>query len=420
MRLNNLRFPNEDGLHDLWIHDDKIAAIRPSQPANTTTPRPDPANTHTSPPLTSSGEPTLNLDGALAFPGLINSHDHLDFNLFPLLGNKKYNSYTGWGPDIHANNKAIIHEILKIPQPLRTQWGIYKNLLNGFTTVVNHGEHLDTGASLETSSPRITGNPRISGNPLITIFQDCHCLHSVGFENNWKWKLNHPAKTRQPVAIHIGEGTDAAATREIDQLIRWNLFRRPLIGIHGVAMTEEQAPAFHALVWCPASNYFLLNRTAPVDKLKANVPILFGTDSTLTSGWNAWDQIRLARDLHLTTDTELLATLTVNPAAAWALNDRGTLDPGKRADLVIARPKPGQSAANAFFTLDPEDILLVIHGGAIKLFDHLLLEPITEKGLTAEDFQPTKPGGKYVAGDLPGLIQEIHRYCPEVALPIPS
>ncbi len=408
MWLNNLRFPNEDGLNDLWIQDGKIAAIRPAGPTTFAEPansnygefaaiRPNPTPTHTAPSPDPPAEPTLNFDGALAFPGLINSHDHLDFNLFPPLANRIYNNYTEWGRDIHTNNKAAIEPILKIPQPLRTQWGIYKNLLNGFTTVVNHGKHLDTGS------------------PPITVFQDGYCLHSVGFEPNWKWKLNHPAKTGRPFVIHVGEGTDIAASNEIDELIRWNLFRRPLIGIHGVVMTEEQAPAFHALVWCPASNYFLLDKTASVDRLHAKTPILFGTDSTLTSSWNAWDQIRMARSLHLISDTELLSMLTTAPAKAWALNDRGAIAPGKRADLVIARPKPGLTGMDAFFTLDPEDLLLVTHGGEIKLFDPSLLEPITEQKLTSEDFQPARADGKYVAGDLPGLMQEIRRYCPEVA-----
>src|SRR5579863_1205753 len=195
MRLNNLRFLNEDGLldglHDLWILDGKIAAMRPAQ--------------STEDPVVPS-QPALDLHGALAFPGLINSHDHLDFNLFPPLANRVYNSYNEWGPDIQANNRASIDPILSIPQQLRTQWGIYKNLLNGFTTVVNHGEHLDVDA------------------PPITVFQDCNCLHSVGFEPRWKWKLNHPAKTGRPFVLHVGEGVEPDATREIDELIRWNLF----------------------------------------------------------------------------------------------------------------------------------------------------------------------------------------------------
>src|SRR5437868_3648299 len=93
-------------------------------------------------PAKKTGGVYLNGNGYLAFPGLINSHDHLDFNLFPPLGNRKYNNYVEWGEDIHAQNKQEIAAVLKIPQSLRTQWGVYKNLLNGITTVVNHGQQL--------------------------------------------------------------------------------------------------------------------------------------------------------------------------------------------------------------------------------------------------------------------------------------
>jgi len=109
---------------------------------------------------------TINCEGSLLLPGLINAHDHLDFNLFPQLGNKQYQNYTEWGPFIHANFKKEIKEVLNIPQALRTQWGIYKNLINGFTTVVNHGEKL------------------FVERELITVLQDITNLHSPAFEKN--------------------------------------------------------------------------------------------------------------------------------------------------------------------------------------------------------------------------------------------
>src|SRR6185312_14526801 len=115
-------------------------------------------------------------------------------------------------------------------------------------------------------------------------------------------KLNNFFTNRRPFAIHIGEGTDKASHDEINELIRWNLFKRKIIGVHGVAMDEDQAAAFEALVWCPASNYFLLNDTASIDELKIKTTILFGTDSTLTSSWNLWEHLRIARDTLLLTD----------------------------------------------------------------------------------------------------------------------
>ncbi|MES1249730.1 MAG: hypothetical protein ABUL46_03555, partial [Chitinophaga rupis] len=126
-----------------------------------------------------------------------------------MLGNRIYNDYTEWGEDIHLRDQARISPILKIPQLLRTRWGIYKNLLNGFTTVVNHGERLETGTE-----------------ELITVFQDCRCLHSLSAEKHWKWAVNSWQARRTLIAVHIGEGTNAAAGREIDRLRRWNLFGR--------------------------------------------------------------------------------------------------------------------------------------------------------------------------------------------------
>ena len=74
---------------------------------------------------------------------------------------KSYHSYC-------FSNKKIIGTVLKIPQGTRTQWGLYKNLLNGITTVVNHGEKLNINSNF------------------ITVIQNNYCLHSIQFEKNWK------------------------------------------------------------------------------------------------------------------------------------------------------------------------------------------------------------------------------------------
>ncbi|HEY4064849.1 MAG TPA: amidohydrolase family protein [Puia sp.] len=428
MYIRNLLIPGKKGACDLHIENDKITGLFPL-PAiphpSPATPLPSPATTAPAPGLSAPPYPgiDLSLPGAIVFPGLINSHDHLDFNLFPLLGNRIYNNYTAWGRDIHANNAAGIAAVLRIPPDLRTRWGLYKNLLNGFTTVVNHGERL------------------VIGQELITVHQDVHNLHSVGFEKNWKWKLNRPRRSQLLVVLHVGEGTDAAAGQEIDRLIRWNLFKKPLIGIHGVAMNERQAAHFKALVWCPDSNYFLLGKTAPVDKLKSKVPLLFGTDSTLTSGWNSWDQIRLAGREGMVAEGELLAMLTTTAARIWGFDDRGKIAVGQRADLVIADASslPGSSTSSSLpgsststslpgssmpsssvlYALNPEDLLLVIHKGHIRLFDAALLPQLTAGGLDPRGFYKTTIYGreKYTEGDLPGLMTAIRQYHPEVAFP---
>jgi len=259
MILNNVRIALTDEPVSIRVTDGKIAQILPGLSYE------------------QSEQHNLDLGGAIIFPGLINSHDHLDFNLFPALGGATYNNYTEWGAHIHKAYKDKIDAVLKVPEELHIQWGIYKNLLCGVTTVVNHGK-------------KIKGRTE-----LLTVYQDCQCIHSVQFEKKWKSALNNPLKNGQPVVIHAGEGTNRAAIMEIDRLIKWNLLKRPVIAIHGVAMNETQAKNFKALVWCPESNYFLLNQTAPVNRQKKHLPILFGTDSTLTGNWNIWDHIALAK-----------------------------------------------------------------------------------------------------------------------------
>ncbi len=341
-------------------------------------------------------------NNAIAFPGLINSHDHLDFNLFPSLKNKIYNNYTEWGKDIHQNNKNEITKVLSVPKQVRTQFGIYKNLLNGFTTVVNHGEHL----KIE--------------NDLVNVFQKTYCMHSVGFEKRWRWKLNNPLKNKWPVAMHIGEGKDEVSHDEISKLIQWNIFRKKIVGIHGVAMDYEQAAYFHALVWCPASNYFLLNKTAAIDFLKDKTNILFGSDSTLTSGWNIWEQIRLARKEKMLTDEELFDTLVSKPATVWGLGKIGEIKNEYYADIVIAKKKDRLNDYDAFFLLNPEDILMVIYGGNIQLFDGEIKNQLEKSNIDFRNFSKISLNGreKYVKGNLPELINEVKKYYSEAALPI--
>jgi cytosine/adenosine deaminase-related metal-dependent hydrolase len=340
-------------------------------------------------------------NNAIIFPGLINSHDHLDFNLFPRLGNRIYNNYLEWGTDIHQQNKEIINAVLQVPKALRTQWGIYKNLLNGITTVFNHGR-----------------KPEISYSP-IDVFPDQHSLHSVKLEKYWKWKLNNPFNVSGPYVIHIGEGTDADSHKEIDTLIKWNILHKKLIGIHGVAMNVAQAASFKALVWCPDSNFFLLNATAPINELKQKTAIIFGTDSTVSAGWNIWEQLRIARKTKLLTDKELFESLTTIPSEIRGLNGAGRLEENANADIVVAEKKSA-NAMDAFFESDPGSLLMILKKGNIIFFDEGMLDQISSQQISTTAFCRMYINNriKYVKGDLHDLIKQIKRYTKDIVFPI--
>jgi cytosine/adenosine deaminase-related metal-dependent hydrolase len=385
MRLCNLNIIETDGLQYIQVEKGKIKAITDDEKTLENIPK----------------DWRIEFENAIAFPGLINSHDHLDFNLFPKLGNRIYNNYSEWGKDIHTQNKDVINAVLKIPQQLRTQWGIYKNLLNGITTVVNHGAKLKIA------------------DPFITILQDNYSLHSIQFERYWQLKLNNFFSKKQPYVIHVGEGTDEMAHNEILTLIKKNFFNKSLFAVHGVAMDEEQAKNFKGVIWCPDSNFFLLNATADIKRLKTKTRILFGTDSTLTADWNLWNHLRLARRTDLLNDRELFKTLTKTPSLAWEQNHTGAISINKNADIVIAKAIAGKGF-DAFYSLNPKNIQFILHRGKIRLFDEEIKGQLMGYYFPISQFSKINVDGnwKYVYGDLPKLIREVKGYYPQVNFPI--
>jgi cytosine/adenosine deaminase-related metal-dependent hydrolase len=342
--------------------------------------------------------PDIHFTDALVIPGLINSHDHLDFNCFNPLGHRKYENYREWGRFIHRHFKQEIRQVLQIPEKLRTRWGIYKNLLAGVTTVVNHGQRLKID------------------QPLITVYQESQNLHSVGFERFWKWKLNNPVHRKKICVIHTGEGRDETAREEIDELLRLNLIGREIVGVHGLAMQADQASRFKGLVWCPESNRILFSRQAPIERLKKNTTVVLGTDSTLTGRWNIWQHLRYARSLQKTGDWELFDMVTRSAALLWGM-ESGELKPGRYADLVVLKKKKNLSAWDSLYMSNPEDILLVVHRGRIRLFDHTLMEQLEGRLHAPYSRVLIDKDVKYVEGDLPQLIARIKDYHPEIRFP---
>jgi cytosine/adenosine deaminase-related metal-dependent hydrolase len=381
MLLTELRTVNSSGPVDIAIMGSRIEYIG----------RPGSAEFH---------HQAIDCVGLLAIPGLINSHDHLDFNCFSPLGTKVYQHYTEWGRHIHSSYKNEINKVLQIPAPLRTAWGIYKNLLAGVTTVVNHGQSQNIDL------------------PLINILQDAQNLHSVMFQENWKWQLNNPLLRHKTCVIHAGEGTNEAAFEEINQLLRWNLLRKKIIAVHGLAMTAAQAKKIYGLVWCPESNRVLFNRHAAVASLQQHTKIALGTDSTLTGHWSIWHHLRLARSLQQLSDGALFETVNKTPARLWKLNT-GKLEAGKDADIVLIKPNSNASDWDGLYNADPSSIQLVIHKGCIRLFDAQLLPVLRHSVVRPGAFSSVDINGatKMVQGDLPALAAAIRQYYPAVQLP---
>jgi len=312
------------------------------------------------------------LGDIIAFPGLVNSHDHLEFNCYAPTGLPPYADFVGWAMDVQAAREVLV-AVEQIPLGLRRRFGLLKNLLWGVTAVADHG-----------------GPPGQPGDPIavLTPYKD---LHSPEFGRKRSWLGGS-----EPVVMHLAEGTNRSSRRRALDYLRWNLRRRPVAGVHGVSLRGRDFDRLAALIWCPASNDFLFGRTADAAEAARRTTLLFGTDSTLSAPGTLWDHLRTARDLVET--PRLFSALTSAADTFWNL-------PARR-DFVVARRR-GSDPWDAFFAITPDDILLVVKDGQPVLADRSLGAP--RPGMQAL-------GSKYVCLPVPAMIEEVERYIDPTAL----
>ncbi len=308
---------------------------------------------HFQPWGSSSGDgPELNLDGHLILPGLINCHDHLEFNLFPRLGRGPYPNVTAWAEDIYHPDCSPVKEHLAVPKAVRLVWGGLKNLLSGVTTVAHHNPY--DAAVFDNNFP-------------VRVVKRFGWAHSLHFSPDLISRYRAASK-HWPFLIHAAEGTDASAAAEIQELEQAGVLSSHTVLIHGVGIDCDSLEILLrrrvSLVWCPSSNLFLLARTLPPEVLRSGLPICLGTDSALTGQGDLACELKIARRAGGLSAAEIYPMVTMRAARVLHLNrGEGEIRPGGIADLV-AVPDLGQSPAEALQELCPA---LVILRGRIQL-----------------------------------------------------
>jgi cytosine/adenosine deaminase-related metal-dependent hydrolase len=335
------------------------------------------------------------LSGHLLLPGLINSHDHLEFNLFPRLGSGPYPNASAWAADIYHLDRSPIKEQLAVPKRVRLLWGAMKNLLSGVTTVAHHNPY--ERSVFDRVFP-------------IRVVSRFGWAHSLEFSPDLAARY---ARTppHWPFIVHAGEGTDERAHGEIPHLAKLGVLGPHTALVHAVALTEDAIESIRlnntSIIWCPSSNLFTLGRTLSPCVLRSDLPVSLGTDSAISGAGDLIDELRIAREAVGCEPEELYRMVTTGAARILRLSEgQGMIREGGVADL-IAVADDGQTPADALSRLAPE---LVMVRGRIALLSSRVIRRLGFS--SSRRFQPIYLEGRgrsFVAADLTELLDAASR-----------
>jgi cytosine/adenosine deaminase-related metal-dependent hydrolase len=309
----------------------------------------------------------VDLRGNRILPGLINAHDHLQLNtLPPLEAHKRYSHVHEWIRDVELRRRtdAAFAQLVARPCDDRLLVGGVKNLLSGVTTVAHHDPFY----------------PFLADHSFPTrIVTNCGWSHSLYIDGEARVRAS---KLRTPSdcawIIHAAEGTDPEAAAEFDRLRELGCLGSNTLIVHGIALDAEcrtrLARASAGLIWCPSSNLRLFGRTAEVDWLAKQGRVALGTDSRLSGARDLLEEMRVAREHSGLSEALLESIVTLRSAELLRLPDRGVLQVGALADLVVL--PAGLPLSRASRT----DIELVVLGGRARYADEAhakMLAPTT-------------------------------------------
>ena len=335
----------------------------------------------------------VDLRGYLLLPGLINSHDHLEFGLYPNLGNGPYRNYLDWASDIQRNHAQVIERQQRIPKAVRLWWGGIRNLLCGVTSVCHHNP-VDPVLLTPDFPVRI-----ISSSWAHSLALDPHAVA--------KYNATPPD---QAFVIHAAEGYDRTSARELPELERLGVLSPRTVVVHGLALDNNAIALMNrreaCLVWCPTSNEFLFHRTHDRSLLNSLDNVLLGSDSPLTAAGDLLDELRFAHGAMKVDAASLFHMITDRAARVFRLRSgQGTLRPGVVADIIAVRDSR-ELPAQRLVTLSMADVELVVRAGTVRLASSTVFDRLPNQ--LREGLRPIE-----VAGHLRWLRASTGRLCGE-------
>jgi amidohydrolase family protein len=332
----------------------------------------------------------------IIFPGLIELHNHLSYNALTMWQVPRKFADRGRWQD-NADYKRLVtgpmgtiarssdpHLLAALVRYVET-----KCLLAGVTS--------SQGISLQSDhlNAYYRGAMRVVEDPVERKFPKA-TTHIPDIEASEWAKFKRTLDRASCLLLHLSEGVDEKARLAFKALQNsqgeWAI-SAALAGIHCTGLQPEDfavlAERGGSIVWSPLSNLLLYGGTTNVTAARsAGVPIALGSDWSPTGSKNLLNELKVAKTVSDAgglglSDRDLAAMVTRIPASVVKWGPLvGSLEPGKRADLILVDAPPGADVYTGLISARETNVQLVVIDGKAVVGEPALMSSLGGVGET--------------------------------------
>jgi 5-methylthioadenosine/S-adenosylhomocysteine deaminase len=319
--------------------------------------------------------------GGTIYPGLIELHNHLSYNILPIWQvPQRFTNRDRWSN--HEEKRARVSGPMQLltQQPASgyveavVRYVECKCLVAGVTT--SQGVTLASAPGIIKRYRGIVRNVEATGDRKLPEAKAQIADVAAGQVKKFAKEIGRLQEKGQVLLMHLSEGVDDRARGHFLKLQlpdgAWAI-NDALAGIHATALAPADLAIMGqhggAIVWSPLSNYLLYGGSADVAAAKAaGLLIGLGSDWSPSGSKNLLGELKVARLVNdslgqLFTDRELVALVTTNPARILKWHgELGSIERDKRADLLVLAGETGDPYGNLIGATEAAVNLVVING----------------------------------------------------------
>jgi 5-methylthioadenosine/S-adenosylhomocysteine deaminase len=315
----------------------------------------------------------IETEGVL-YPGLIDLHSHILYNLRTLWAparTEPYTSHNQW-PD----NETYPQEITAPARVWSKSPAAKEVLAYAEVKAIVGGTTAIQGAP-GTSKPYEGFLVRNVDNETFGTGKDKVIQSALTLELDELKKRAAKMKDGDTFVYHMSEGTGPTVLDEFQDVASARCLRKRFVAIHATALGKDEFHKWSAhpgsVVWSPFSNLWLYRATTDVAEAKAaRLTVCLGSDWGPSGSKNVLGELKVAdlwnRD-HLDgtfSDQELCELVTCNPADALEWTKRvGRLRTGLQGDVLVVDDRKSDAYRNLIESTEA-NVRLVLVGGKAR------------------------------------------------------